>query len=136
MWFLNRLRHSRCLLSIMGTWKEAGDNKKVVGPILTELSKSLDCNLSLSTHRKITCRWTVFSYLKIDTVIPPKPKAGKNVQYVLQPLRGNLSGAPRPTLRPLLSLLEHGSPSFTNYANHTTPYVLDDNSNRTVTQFN
>ena len=83
MWFSNRLRHSHCLLLIMGTWKEAVDNKKVVGPILTELSKSLDYNLSLSTHRKITCLWTVFSCLKIDTVIPPKPKAGKKVQYVL-----------------------------------------------------
>ena len=127
-----------CLLLMLENWKHAVNNKKVFGILLTDLSKAFDCichDLLIAYGLSLPALKLVHNYLQKS-----KQRTKNGTAYSLW--EKIVSGVPQGLiLGPFLFniflcnlfLTTEGN-IFTNYADDTTPYVIDNNAEEVASE--
>ena len=129
-----------CLLMMLETWKEATDNNKTFGALLTDLSKPFDC-LSLDLLiAKLHAYGLDLASLKILQDYLTNRKQRTKVDSFYNSWKKILSGVPQDSiLGPLLfkifmcdMFLILNTTSFTGYTDDNAPFVVRENTTNVI----
>ena len=129
-----------CLTVMLERWKKALDNGKIAGALLTDLSKAFDClnhELLIAKleayglgHRSLTYILSYLSDRKQRTKVNNSFSSWSNINTgvpqgsILGPLLFNIY------LNDIFYFVNEGD--LTNYADDTTPYVIDTNTDALI----
>ena len=121
---------------MLETWKEATDNNKAFGALLTDLSKAFDCLSHDLLIAKLHAYGLDLATLKILQDYLTNRKQRTKVDSFYSSWEKILSGVPQGSiLGPLLSkifmrdmFLTLKTTSFTGYADDNTPFVVTENT--------
>ena len=129
-----------CLLMMLETWKEAADNNKAFGELLTDLSKAFDCLSHDLLIAKLHAYGLDLASLKILQDCLTNRKQRTKVDSFYSSWEKVLSGMPQGSiLGPLLfnifmcdMFLILKTASFTGYADDNTPFVVRENTTNVI----
>ena len=129
-----------CLLMILETWKEATDNNKAFGALVTDLLKAFDCLSRDLLITKLHAYGLDSASLKILKDYLTKRKQRTKVDSFYNSWEKTLSGVAQGSILGPLSFnifmcdmfLILKTTSFTVYANDNTPFVVKENTTNVI----